>query len=201
MALVLLAGCTAKQEGTATPTPGTGGDTSTRTTGSTGSPSGTNNSPKIDAPLDATRFLSQPCAVLSPTQLQAFNISNPGTPHTDDPTARSTGPYCNWSSDDPVPRGISVGFLVSNKNGLADTIRGGRAAFPGYFEPAEVDGYPAVFNDLVDGRSRGICNITVGISNTLAFRAAESWDRKRGTQSCEGAKQIAAAVITSLKGE
>lgn len=200
--MVGIAGCATKEGGTPSSAATVGNTgTNTRPPGSGGStPSGVNGAPKIDRPLDASRFLTQPCAVLSAAQLKVFNISKPGVPHIDDQVAKSSGPYCGWRTDDePVFRAFDVGFITSNKHGLADTIRGGREAFPGYFEPTEVEGYPAVFNDLVDGRAGGACNITVGISDTLAFRAAEQADRVRGTRSCDGAKQFAAAVIKTLR--
>jgi hypothetical protein len=61
-----------------------------------------------------------------------------------------------------------------------------------------VDGYPAVFNDLSDYRPRGDCNITVGISDTLTFRAREGAGPK-GQAVCDRTKQVAAAVIATLK--
>ena len=109
------------------------------------------------------------------------------------------GPYLGGDPTTWRPKGFEVGFIVPNEHGLADIIRGGKEALPGYFEPTEVDGYPAVFNDLVDGRTRGICQITVGISDTLAFRAAEQSSREVGVKACDNAKQLAAAVIQTLK--
>jgi hypothetical protein len=93
-----------------------------------------------------------------------------------------------------------VGFLTANKNGLSDTYRGGKKAFPGYFEPTEVSGYPAVFNGLADDRSGGSCNITVGISNSLAFRVGLQGSEDIGTKGCDLVKQVAATVIQTLKG-
>jgi len=62
-----------------------------------------------------------------------------------------------------------------------------------------VDGYPGVFAGLDDGRAQGSCDIAVGISDTLTFRASEQGGRK-GQGSCDRAKQVAAAVIATLKG-
>jgi uncharacterized protein DUF3558 len=199
--MLSLAGCTDAKGGTATPATTTdgGSESSSQAPNPSGSPSASNGAPVIDNPLDAIRYLSQPCSVLSAAQLQQFNITSPGVPHVDDPAARATGPYCGWRTGDAIPRGFTVGFLVANKRGLADTIRGGRDAFPGYFEPTEVSGYPGVFNDLVDGRSRGTCNLTVGISDTLAFQTTEQAGRDQGVKSCDDVKQMAAAVIQTLK--
>jgi hypothetical protein len=128
--------------------------------------------------------------------LKDFGISQPGKPTTTGATAERAGPFCTWTADPAVNSTVGVGFLTGNKNGLSDTYRG-RSRF-GYFEETTVEGYPAVFNDLDDGRPSGICNITIGISDTLTFRATEQGGRK-GQASCDRAKQVAASVITTLK--
>lgn len=203
VAALVAVGCSDKQAGTATPAR-TGSETTTSTsTGRTSSPSTSTSgqAPKVNNPLDASKYLPQPCTAVSATNLKSYNISKPGTPETDSELAKTAGPFCIWHNDDqPINKTYSVGFLTGNKKGLSDTYRGGKKAFPGYFEPTEVSGYPAVFNDLSDGRSKGDCNITVGISDTLAFRASATYPSKLGAASCDGAKDLAAAVIQTLKG-
>jgi hypothetical protein len=201
--LLLAAGCSDKQNGTALPATGatttnpTDVPTSERTTTP---PSSTGTAPRVSDPLDATKFLPQPCTALSAAALQAMNTTKPGEPDTDSAVAKSAGPSCIWTSDDkPESTVFSVGFITGNKNGLSDTYRGGKKAFPGYFEPTEVDGYPAVFNDLTDDRSNGACNLTVGISETMAFRTGIDASRDTGTRACDIAKQVAAAAIKTLR--
>ena len=181
------AGCMAKQNGT----PTVGSDpTGTSTQGET------YGAPRVGSPLDATRFLSQPCAVLTQAQLEGFGVSRAGEPDTDSEIARASGPGCLWHARPEVDSTIDVSFLTGNKNGLADTYRG-RSRFK-FFEETTVEGYPAVFNDPSDGRPHGDCNITVGISDTLAFRAREEGGLV-GQAVCDRAKQVAAAVIATLK--
>jgi hypothetical protein len=203
VAVVVLASCSDKEPGSATgPTQGSseGTPTTTTTRGSTStSGGGANGAPKVNAPLDASKYLPQPCTALSAAALQSFNISKPGTPDVDSELAKTAGPSCSWTNDaQPVQFGYNVGFLTGNKNGLSDTYRG-RARFK-YFEPTEVDGYPAVFNDGNDFRANGVCNLTIGISDTLAFRVRVSFTRDEGTKSCDETKKLASAVIQTLKG-
>lgn len=201
VAVALLAGCSDKKTGTATPATPTGGGETTSTTTERSTPTSGTGAPKVTSPLDASKYISQPCTVLSAATLQSYKISKAGKPDTDSEVAKVAGPSCGWASDDqPVPKGYNVGLLTGNKKGLSDTYRGGPKAFPGYFEPTEVDGYPAVFNDLIDARKNGACNITVGISDTLAFRAAVTFPSQAGATSCDSVKQLAAAVIQTLKG-
>jgi hypothetical protein len=157
---------------------------------------GGSGAPKVNTPLDASRFVSQPCAVITASLLQQLEISEQGKPDTDSETAKTSGPLCIWHNRDKG-LALDVGLLTGNKNGLTDTYLG-KAQFV-YFEPTVVDGYPAVFNDLDDYRSSGTCNITVGISDALAFRAAIQ-DANLGTKSCDKAKQVASAVIRTVKG-
>jgi Protein of unknown function (DUF3558) len=193
VAAALVAGCSNKESGSPTATPG--GSQPTGST-STSDPGGSGGAPKVQDPLDASKFLGQPCGVLAPDQLQALRLPAQGKPDVDSPTARTTGPGCSWFDRD-AGSGVEFGFLTANKNGLSDTYKG-KARFKGYFEPTEVDGYPAVFNDLLDYRNNGTCNITIGISDTSEFRVGVQ-DTKLGVKSCDRAKEAATAMIKTMQ--
>jgi hypothetical protein len=196
---ILVAGCSNKEAGNPTGTPG--GSTGSQPTGSTSTSNsgGPGAAPKVNDPLDASRFAGQPCSALAPGQLQELHLPAQGKPDTDSEVARTSGPSCSWFDRD-AGSGVGVGFLTANKNGLADTYRlNAQGRFKeGYFEPTDVAGFPAVFNDIQDGRGDGSCNITVGISDTSEFRVGVQ-DTKLGQQSCDRAKQAAAAVIETVK--
>jgi hypothetical protein len=192
----LLTGCTTATGGQPSAAPDLPGASSGDRPTSTSS-GGTNGAPPVVHPLDATRFLTRPCDVLSPAQLAILGISAPGKPTTTGAVAAQAGPFCTWHAAPEVNSTVGVGFLTGNKNGLSDTYRG-RSDF-GYFEETTVDGYPAVFADGNDGRPVGACGIAVGISDTLAFSVSEQGNRK-GQASCDRAKQVATAVLATLKG-
>lgn len=200
VAVLLVAGCSDKQAGTATPATTTGADnTSTGKTTSAAPTSG--GAPAVKNELDASKYLPQPCSILSAATLKDLNISRPGIPDTTSAIAKSSGPFCTWHTDDePVGRAYAVGFLTGNPNGLSDIYRGGKDAFPGYFEPTNVESYPAVFNGLTENRASGGCNITIGISKTLAFNVDIESSKDVGRQSCDLVKNLAATVIKTLKG-
>lgn len=156
--------------------------------------------PRVREPLDASRFLTDPCGLLTPEQMRGFDISRPGVIDSTGALAEHVGMGCFWSSDDDISRGYGIGWLVGNRNGLADTYRG-RDRFAGYFEPTEVDGYPAVLNDVTDERDKGECNIVVAVSDTLTFLAGESSGFARpGSPPCERSRELAAAALATLKG-
>lgn len=198
---LLLAGCSGSEAGTAVPGPTAGGETSTP-----GLPSGTANNqgsgdrhgaPQVANPLDATRYLTQPCAALTTQQLQGFDLPVQGRPDTDSAVARNSGPGCTWTNSD-IAETVGVGFLTGNKNGLVDLYRANdEGTWKGYWEETTVSGYPAAFHFTTDARPQGSCNLAVGISDTLAFRVTEQ-GRLKG-QSCDRAKQIAAAVVATVK--
>jgi hypothetical protein len=188
---MVVCGCSTKEAGSPNAAPTSGSRESTSSS-PTSTSSGGGGAPKVSNPLDAGRFLEQPCSSIGPDQLRSLNVSGEGKSET-----AAVGPTCIWINRD-AGSSLELGFLTGNKNGLSDTYRG-RDRFRGYFEPTEVDGYPAVFNDIGDYRDEGTCNITVGISDKLAFRTAVV-DRALGGRSCDRTKQAASAVITTLKG-
>lgn len=190
---VAVAGCSTAEDGRPTAAPGAG----------SGRPSAqpsadqTYGAPRVPNPLDASRFLTRPCDVLTQPQMRTFGISRPGRPTTTGAIAENAGPFCTWTADSEANSTVGVGLVTGNMHGLSDLYRG-RSGFK-YFEETTVEGYPAVFNDSVDGRAQGVCQITVGISNALTFRATEQGGRK-GQGSCDRAKQVASAVIATVKG-
>lgn len=194
-AALALTACTTSSAGTPTSEPGRPSSSSTGSAPS--SDSDTYGAPRVENPLDATRFLNDPCSVLTPAQLTTFGVSRPGTGDTESPIAKAAGPICNWHADPGVDSTIGVTWQRGNKNGLADLYRM-RDEVTEYFIETTVSGYPAVFNSPVDSRNDGHCGIAVGVSDTLTFTASES-----GTLDAEGAcaraKQVAAAVIVTMK--
>lgn len=197
---VVAAGCTSERNGNPVVEPGTTTNGSPGTTNPSTSVSPTEDqtsgAPRVSDPLDASKFLTQPCAVLTQAQLTVFSVSRPGKPDTEGAVAKNAGPGCVWHTGAPLDSTISIGFMTGNKKGLSDTYRG-RSRFE-YFEETTVDGYPSVFNDIVEGRPSGQCNLVVGISDTLTFLAREE-GRLVGQAVCDRAKQVAAAVIATLK--
>lgn len=179
---------------TATSVPGSG--SSAPSSGSDGSRT-EHGAPKVSSPLDASKYLTQPCAVLTSAQTQGLNQPKPGKPDLDSAVAKASGPSCSWRNSDALD-GFTVGFLSGNKKGLDDTYRG-KERFDAYFEETSVDGYPAVFNDTNDARDTGRCTITAGISDTQSFVVALTGVAK-GQASCEQAKQVASLVIQTIKG-
>ncbi|WP_291412908.1 DUF3558 family protein [Actinophytocola sp.] len=199
--LMAAGGCTSEAGGNPTPQPTTGvsesGSEEPSSESSAPSEDETYGAPAVDTPLDATAFLTQPCAVLSQTQLAAFDVSRPGIPTTTGAVAENAGPFCTWHANPDLGSTIGVGFLTGNKNGLSDTYRG-RGQFE-YFEPTTVEEYPAVYASSPDLRASGDCLIVVGISDSLTFNATEQ-GRLDAQGSCDRALAVATAALATLTG-
>lgn len=158
----------------------------------------TYGAPPVTEPVDVSGFLERPCTVLTPAQLAQLTIVEPGEADTESAVAKNAGPGCRWHRKDTAEGSVAgMGFLTGNKNGLSDTYRG-RDRFE-YFVETTVDGYPAVFNELSsDGPAGGDCTITVGVSDTVTFRASEVGG-PHGDVVCERTKEFASAILATLK--
>lgn len=167
-------------------------------TSSVASPTATYGAPKVGAPLDVSRFLTQPCAVLSPSQLRDFNLPSTGKPDLDSAVARNVGPACTWLNSE-AGNLVGVNFITGNPNGLDDLYRGHQQGqFRGYWTETTVEDYPAVFFDATDGRPSGRCGLAVGVTDKLAVGINEHGRLKE--KSCDRAKLVASVVVQTLKG-
>lgn len=199
-ASVVLAGCTSTATGNPEPVPDnevtdtTPPPESSESSDSAppGSEDDTHGVPRVDNPLDAGRFLADPCALLTPEQLATFGVSQPGEEETGVDGDRA----CDWRAD-TVTSIFGIGWLAGNENGLSDQYRVRERE--AYFEETTVDGYPAVFVDATDGRPSGRCGLVVGITDTLTFVTSEQ-GRLDAQGACDRVKQVAAAAIATIKG-
>lgn len=198
-AMLGLAGCTTSNAGTPTPQPGDSESTSTESSESSvpSSEPDTYGAPRVENPLDASRFLADPCSVLTAAQLAAFGVSTPGRPDTEGAIATTVGPLCTWTADTEIPSTIGVAWQSGNENGLSDIYR--MRDERGYFEEATVEGHPAVFSSGLDNRDGGDCTIVVGLSDTLTFTAGEI-GQLDAVGACARAEQVAAAAVVTMRG-
>ncbi|WP_116045785.1 DUF3558 domain-containing protein [Amycolatopsis palatopharyngis] len=161
--------------------------------------------PEVAAPLDASRYLGNPCDLVPQNSMADLGYSEPGEKRTKETTATSimAGPGCAWVVLDGI-KSVAVFVHADNQSrgagGLAalhENYKLGRFA---YWEPETVDGYPAAFSDVSDQRDRGGCGLAVGIANDLSFSVSVQGYTKQPDQACADAKQVAEQVISTLKG-
>ncbi|WP_326953179.1 DUF3558 domain-containing protein [Amycolatopsis sp. NBC_01286] len=192
--------CTSTTGGTANPA-----DTSS-SPASSGEPSPTADAPKVTTPLDATKYVGDPCGLVPADVLTQLRYTEPGEPRPGDATPEGqSGPSCGWKI-----RGDGLSVLVILGTGNRDQGAGGLAGIQAahdrsgalikFLEPAaEVDGYPALYFDTRDRRAAGNCTMAVGIADDLAVSVfAEGYEGQQ--DSCDAAQRVAAGTVKTLKG-
>ncbi|MQA10898.1 MAG: DUF3558 domain-containing protein [Pseudonocardiaceae bacterium] len=184
----VVTGCSQEQDGNASPA----------VSETSSSAKSNSKAPKVNNPLDASKYLSSPCKVLTHEQSQSLGATAPGKPRTTGAVAERAGPACSWGNRD-TGIGFQIAFMTGNKGGLSDTYRGNKQGDFEYFEPTEVDGYPAVYADGTDERADGYCALLVGISDKLAILSGTSaYEGKQN--SCGAAEKAASEALKTLKG-
>lgn len=194
-AVALLAGCTTSTSGHAFPALEDAPATSSE---SPNDPDElpTDGAPKVNDPLDTTKFVENPCLVLTPVQSEGiFGFSPSGKPYTS-----TLGHGCRWKNEetraqaevfflDKIPRGLSAEYAVNED---------GRWVV---FEELTVEGYPAVIRSQIDRRPDGICTIVVGASDKIAYEVIvrQSQDRIGTIDPCEVAADVAGETVKTIQ--
>ena len=196
----LLSACSGGTVG-GTPAPATGSSALSSGSGAASSSANADDVPKVTTPLPATVLDGSPCdSALTSAQVVSF-IGTPKTPERDD---IATGPACTWFSLDGGSGQIGVYYNTKGPGGLAVTYHNVKPQSERW-EPTSLQGYPAVAGTGKgeDQNATGGCNVFVGIRDDLDFGVSLTLGdnaRKRGVDSCEGAKDVANTVLTNLKG-
>jgi hypothetical protein len=186
---LMLGGCTDSVVGKAVPVPSNSTSTTVESAGA----------PRVDQPVDARKFVANPCSAVAADKWRQFHIASAGQGSTSDAVAKYAGPYCGWFTTDSPGKSLSIGFLTGPANGISGLYGGhARGGFSGYWDETSVDGYPAVFaGGSVDNRADGYCTIAVGISDRLAFQS--TYQGTRGDDACGLTKRFAGAAVETMK--
>ncbi|QRP48088.1 DUF3558 domain-containing protein [Amycolatopsis sp. FDAARGOS 1241] len=179
---------------------GTSGTASPMSTGNpsptTGGQQSGSAAPEIANPLPASLIQGDPCAVLTSSQVDSLFSRPPQRGAAEDTGVAKS---CSWSD---VDRGSQIGIqlVYSWKDGLGTVYATqGRGFFK---ELAPVQGYPVVAYGPSDDRSKGFCNVAIGIANNAAFEADVRVANAVVGQGdpCDDARKVADLAITTLKG-
>lgn len=194
-----LAGCTTISRGE--PVSATTSEVST--SNSTSPPSGgaddlpSHGAPKVENPLDTTRFQQDPCSILTASQAQDVLKLSPQGELED--TAFGKG--CEWAN--PDTRGeVHIGFLTGNTRGLSAAYAANqRGEYPYFIKLPPIEGYPAVASDIEDRRPEGICIVIVGVTDQLTFDVALHLSQANvgNKEPCEVAAQVAGMALQTMK--
>lgn len=150
--------------------------------------------PSVSEPLEVGRFEQQPCQLLSADQLATLD-GDSGTPET------SVGvPTCRWVVRGDARVVVNIRFESGAGKGLGSMYQQNEGGVwkNGYFQPTEIDGYPAAFASLTDGRADGFCDLAVGVREDRYFYVNVG-AFELGRQSCAIAEEVAAAAVATLR--
>jgi hypothetical protein len=118
-----------------------------------------NPAPEVPDPLEVDGIVDDPCAALGREQFGDLGIEGPG-----ERRESRAEPACDWRMTSSRLHSITITARTEDR-GLRSVY--GRQDSQQYFEPTEVDGYPAVFASPLDQRGNGNCTLHVGLTDDL----------------------------------
>ncbi|GAB3167972.1 DUF3558 domain-containing protein [Amycolatopsis stemonae] len=191
---LLLAGCSTEKPGTASPAP-----SQPASSGASANP----DVPKVATPLDASKYAAKPCDIVPAATLSSLRFTGAGETQLQDEGLGAAGPGCSWKISG---EGVSMQVIIGTGNrdrglgGLAGLYTAHDDGQLPFLEKApDVEGYPAIYVDKRDRRPMGNCSMDIGVADDLAV-GVFSGGYQGQDDSCGAAQQVAAAIITTLKG-
>jgi hypothetical protein len=146
--------------------------------------------PAVDEPLDVEVLRHDPCDAITAEQLGGLGITDIGLHDS-----YEGNPECRWHLSDSQLHVIGLSPVVSSDGGLGDVYE--KKDYQQYFEPTEVDGFPAVYASVLEQRSRGNCNLWVGVTDQLVVSINTYFLE---VDPCPVAERIATAMIENARG-
>ncbi|MGB3443349.1 MAG: DUF3558 domain-containing protein, partial [Actinophytocola sp.] len=153
--------------------------------------------PKVDNPLDTTRYEQDPCKTLTADQTQPLNL--PTTGETEEDVLLGVG--CTWFNEET--RGeAEIVFIIGDPRGLSPEYDANKEGKWEYFKALpKIEGYPAVIRLKFDQRNTGNCTVVVGVADDLAVELNLVLSQANAGQKdpCEVAVQIAGLALQTMK--
>jgi hypothetical protein len=189
---VALAGCSGTSAGN--PSPAASAPTSASSPGS--------EAPAVRNPLPAAVIAGSPCeTALTKSELEVFLGTGVGAPK---PGEDETGLTCRWSNLDSGA-GFTVAYQTKLDGGLRLAYKNAKPTAAHWEELPAVQSYPAI-GYLASGEDpddKGLCQVVVGISDTLAYAVGVSLSESaqaNGREACSAGREVADKVMTNIKG-
>jgi hypothetical protein len=152
--------------------------------------------PKVNNPLDTSRYEKDPCRSLTASQAQSLNLPPTGT--FNDEVALAVG--CTWFNEQT--RGeVNIDFIVKDPQGLSPEYAANRRGEYDFFdELPDIEGYPAVARGT-DIRHNGFCTVVVGVADDMAFASSVqlSVANVENGDPCKKAAEVAGLALQTMK--
>ncbi|GAA5105358.1 DUF3558 domain-containing protein [Haloechinothrix salitolerans] len=197
---VVLAGCSDSEAGAPASSDDAGANSSALT-----SPNGDlphSGAPAVAQPINTKKWESDPCSVISAKQFSSIgfdDVDAEPNPHVE------AGPTCDWYPSNATLAGFSGAFITGDPptEGLSRLYeRRELGDYKVWQELRPIAGHPAIRAEYKDESDRGICGITVGVRNDLAYGVEVTDEDKEITNDpCAFAQKIANLAVKTMKGE
>ncbi|MGW5700269.1 DUF3558 domain-containing protein [Amycolatopsis japonica] len=154
--------------------------------------------PKVEHPIDATRFKQDPCTTLTKSQVE--ELLGPKTETA--PRAGLAGPACRWSIPSTTRPRIDVIFPDLPDSGTAAFYAAKGTTYQ-LLEPLEsIEGYPVTAYGDKDKRAEGECSVALGISDTqtIGIPMLQSSANIGKKDPCDAAREAAIRVLATVRG-
>jgi hypothetical protein len=152
--------------------------------------------PKVNDPLDTTRFQQDPCRALTADQAQSLTLPSVG-----ERREAPLGKACTWENADT--RGlVEVHFMDRYPYGLSAEYQANEDHKWAYFEQLpSIGGYPAVSRSRFDDRNTGKCTVVVGVSDEIIFEVPVrlSPENVGSKDPCQLASMVAGLALQTMK--
>ncbi|WP_086678354.1 DUF3558 domain-containing protein [Amycolatopsis pretoriensis] len=153
--------------------------------------------PKVDTPIDTSRFESAPCSALTDAQVtELFGGQSTAKPELQAPA----GPTCGWTPADLTGANINVIFSTVDRLGLTSVYQAKGTTYKLFEVLAPIAGHPAVAYGTSDFRATGVCSIAVGTSDrsTVDITVTQSRGNVGKSDPCVAAQTVGSKVLATL---
>lgn len=189
--LLTLTACSDTKAGTATPVA-----TSSASTDTVPAP----GVPRVETPLDTTRYKQAPCQALTSEEISTLLGSGVTAKEQLDAPG---GPTCDWHPGGTTQAKVGVIFNKVNQAGLTGIYEKQGSTFRLFMPMDPIDGLPSVAYGLKDERtSSGRCAVAVGTSDheMIDVSITQSEVNVGKKDPCAAAHEVAEKVVHNIKG-
>jgi hypothetical protein len=153
--------------------------------------------PHVGHPLDVSRFLKKPCAVLTHSQIRHLHKTIRMATGTKPGGVGGPEPGCSLVGGKNVAHeyGGSWSFLTDGYGLASDYSH--RSSFEVFKPLGRLHGYPAIIDS--DIKTRVDCTVLVGVSDKLAVKFTMLVGLNPAVKPCTATKRLAAAAVATMK--
>ncbi|WP_326945806.1 DUF3558 domain-containing protein [Amycolatopsis sp. NBC_01307] len=197
VAVLMLTGCTGTTRGNPRPSSESPGQTATPDTADQVPGPGV---PKVETPVDLTRFRQFPCEALS--ESQAGELIGPEVQTRPD-LESPAGPACSWNPPDASRPLVRVIFDRAATAGLTSFYKDKSVKYALFTPLQPINGYPVVAYGVYDARdTEGVCSVAVGTSDQEVFDVGLTLSQANVGKKdpCDVAREGAIRALTTIRG-